>query len=176
MMLAYMCEDKTLIHGHVLFSPIMWKYFGETYRIVTVMRDPVKRALSNFRMNVATGVLPPDPDQWLDGIQGLNHACVNLRYLSGVADIPRGQEATLLPQAHDALDRLSLVGFLDEMDVFLDRFAAQFGPRPRLYRYNRAAEDVQITLNKQQTARLEQLCAPDIELYKTAYKKWGNAT
>jgi len=172
MMLAYMCADYQLIHGHVFFSDKMWEHFGQDYKIVTVMRDPVKRALSNFRMNVANGIHSADPDEWMDGIQGRNHASVNLRYLSGQADIKAGDEKTLLPRALEALDKIALVGILEEMDVFLDRFEDMFGARLKMHRYN-LAKGERLELSAAQMDRLKDLCAADITLYEAAYKKWG---
>lgn len=174
MMLAYMCADKRLIHGHVLFSDKAREYFGSGYKIVTVMRDPVERALSNFCMNVANGQIADDPDVWLNGIQGLNHASANLRYLSGEPTITDKNKSKLLKKAHENLEKIALVGFLDEMDIFLDRFKEQFGARPKVHQYNQA-KGKKIELSPDQMKRLEELCAPDIELYNAAYKRWGHA-
>jgi len=173
MMLAYMCAGKRLIHGHVLFSDKAWQYFGDDYKVVTVMRDPVKRALSNFRMNVANEQITNDPDAWLNDIQGLNHASVNLRYVSGEATITAKNKAKALKKAHENLEKIALIGFLDEMDIFLDRFKDQFGARPKVHQYNKAGGD-KVQLTSDQMKRLEELCAPDIELYQAAYKKFGS--
>ncbi len=172
MMIAYMCADKRLIHGHVLWSDKAWKYFRDEYKVVTVMRDPVKRAISNFRMNVANEQIENDIDAWLDDVQGLNHASVNLRYLSGEANITKKNKAACLKRAHKNLDKIALIGFLSEMDVFLDRFKEQFGARPKVHRYN-SAKGEELNFTKSQMQRLEELCAPDIELYEAAYKKFG---
>lgn len=177
MLLAYMCAGKTLIHGHVLFSNTAWEHFGDDYKIVTMMRHPVKRAISNFRMNVATGVFEPDVDKWLESIQGRNHASVNLRYFSGASNLPpQGDVKTLLKQAHENLERIALIGFLEEIDVFQERFLKNFGAKLKLYRYNKAASDVEIVFTDKQMACLEDLCAPDIELYEAAYSRWGKNT
>lgn len=172
MMLAYMCADKRLIHGHMLFSDKMWEHFKDQYKIVTVMRDPVKRALSNFRMNVANKIISADADAWLDDIQGLNHASVNLRYLSGEPTITPKNKKALLKKAHENINKIELIGFLDEMDIFLNRFQETFGARLKVHRYNSAKGD-DINLTKSQMKRLEELCAPDMELYEAAYKKFG---
>jgi hypothetical protein len=150
----------------------MWKYFGKDYKIITVMRHPVARALSNFRMNVATGVIANDADLWLDSIQGRNHALVNLRYLSGNSDITPGNETAFLPAAHKTIERMTLIGFLEEFEIFLDRFADEFGLRPKLYTYNQG-KGKDISLSKEQMSRLETLCGPDIELYDAARKRFA---
>ncbi len=173
MMLAYMCAEKRLIHGHVLFSDKISEHFKDQYKIVTVMRDPVKRAISNFRMNVANKRISADPDIWLNDIQGLNHASVYLRYLSGEATITPKNKKALLKKAHENLEKIALVGFLEEMDIFLDRFQEIFGARLKIHRYNEAKGD-EITLSKDQMSRLEELCAADIELFEAAYKKFIN--
>lgn len=171
-MIAYMCAGKRLIHGHVLFSDKAYETFKDEYKIVTVMRDPVKRALSNFRMNVTNNQIANDPDAWLDGVQGVNHASVNLRYLSGEATVTDKNKAALLKKAHENLDKIALIGFLGEMDLFLDRFQEAFGARPKVHQYNQAKGE-EVSINAAQMKRLEELCAPDVELYQAAYKKFG---
>lgn len=171
-MIAYMCAGKRLIHGHVLFSEQAYEIFKDDYKIVTVMRDPIKRALSNFRMNVTNGNIENDAESWLNGIQGRNHASVYVRYFSGEATITDKNKSKLLKKAHENLKKIALIGFLDEMDIFLDRFKERFDSRPKIHHYN-TAKGEEITLSKDQMKRLEELCAPDIELYQAAYKKFG---
>jgi hypothetical protein len=171
LLLTHMCWDTRLIHGHLLYTDTMQRPPGLRYSVVTVMREPVSRALSNFRMAVQAGLCPPDPDAWLESLIGRNHATVNLRYLSGRSTVPAHEEPAALEKAMENLDHLALVGFLDALPKLVSDFADLFGPRLVLHRYNEA-RGPDITLTKPQRQRLEQLCAPDVALHERALARF----
>jgi hypothetical protein len=172
LLLTHMCWDTRLIHGHLLYTDTMRQPPGERYKVVTVMREPTARAISNFRMAVRAGLVPPDPDAWLGSLIGRNHATVNLRYLSGRSTVPEEATAAALETAGRNLDSLALVGFLDALPKLVGDFADLFGPRLVLHRYNEARGD-DIALSRSQRQRLEELCAPDIALHERARARFG---
>jgi hypothetical protein len=161
-----------LIHGHVLLTKRVRRHLPDTHRIVTILRDPVERAISNFRMAARAGVVPADPDAWLASPAGRRHATVNLRYLAGQATVPYGQEAACLTAALGAFDSLAIVGFLDRLPRFAADFAELFGPRLALGRANEARGPA-VELSREQQRRLEMLCGPDIELYDRARARFA---
>ena len=74
MVLTHMAWETPLIHGHFFVTETLLAHFGDRYRFVTMMRDPVARALSNYRMAVRAGVIAEDLDAWLDGPVGRSMA------------------------------------------------------------------------------------------------------
>ena len=170
--LVHMCWDTRLIHGHVLYSDSIRRHFAERYRIVTIMRTPVERAISNFSMAAQAGLVSPDPEAWIESAIGRRHATVNLRYLSGRNTVTSEDEPECLAVALETLDRLALVGFLDDLPTFVRGFADLFGPLIVLHHYNQA-KGATITLSGQQRRRLEQLCASDIAIHDRAKRKFG---
>lgn len=172
LLLTHMCWGTRLIHGHLLYTGTMRQPPAQDYRVVTVMREPVPRAISNFRMAVQAGLVPPDPDAWLESPIGRNHATVNLRYLSGRSAVPADDVADALERARENLDRIALVGFLEALPKLVSDFADLLGPRLVLRRHNEA-QGPEITLTKRQMARLEALCAPDIALHERALARFG---
>ena len=172
LMLSQMTAGAQLIHGHVLYSTAAERHFGSTYRTVSVLREPVSRAISNFSMMAANGYVAPDVDAWLDGPVGRSHATVFLRYLGGRNVVRPEDEPEVLAQALARLDRIAVLGFLDDMPGFLDRFADMFGVRPRVGRRNQANWPT-ISLNAAQRSRLEQACAADIQIHDAARRKFG---
>lgn len=172
LMLAQMAAGAQLIHGHVLYSAHAERHFLKTYRIVTMLREPVSRAISNFSMMAANGYVAPDVDAWLDGPVGRSHATVFLRYLSGQNVVTPEDEGALVQTALSRLNRVSVIGFLDDVPNFLTRFADVFGVRPQVHRYNEAAWPT-IGLTAAQRSRLEQACAADIEIYDAARRLFG---
>ncbi|MEM9196993.1 MAG: hypothetical protein AAGD12_03990 [Pseudomonadota bacterium] len=165
--LSHMAQGMRLVHGHIPLTPRIARHFSTSYRIVTVLRDPVERAVSNFRMAVRAGLIGPDIDQWLASPLAQRHATAYLRYFSGSWQIAHRNEAAALARAEAALSRISLIGFLDEMPDFTRRFREMFGVSLALPHLN-AAPDQAPPLSASQRARLEALCVPDLVLYAAA--------
>lgn len=161
-----------LIHGHVLLTDRVRRHLPDTHRIVTILRHPVERAISNFRMAAAAGVVPADPDAWLRAPVGRRHATVNLRYLAGRATVAEDQEPACLAAALAGLDSLAIVGFLDRLPRFVADFADLFGPRLALRRANEARGPA-VDLSRDQRRRLEMLCGPDIDLHDRARARFA---
>ncbi|SMO86647.1 hypothetical protein [Paracoccus laeviglucosivorans] len=172
LMLTHMAAGAQLIHGHVLYSAAMERHFGARYRITSVMRDPVSRAISNFSMMAGNGYVSSDVDAWLDGPVGRSHATVFLRYLGGKNVVTAEEEPAVLELALERLKNIAVLGFLNDMPKYLDRFADEFGVKPQVHRYNQAAWPT-ISLNAAQRSRLEQACAADMAIYDAARRQFG---
>lgn len=167
LVLMHMAHQATLIHGHFLFSETAWQHFGDRYRFVSILRDPVARTISNYRMDRRTGVFTGDFDAFLDSAEGRLKALHMLRYFSGMPEVAPEQETQALDIARRNMARFSLLGFLDDLPGFADGFARIFGVRPWIPHYN-AAEDADVQITPEQHGRLQALCAPDIALYQLA--------
>ncbi|MSU90639.1 hypothetical protein GE300_13620 [Rhodobacteraceae bacterium 2CG4] len=160
--LTHLAAGAPLVYGHVLVSELLLQAaLRQGHGLVTMMRDPRARALSNYRMAVRAGVIPDDLDLWLDGPVGLRMGRQMLRYLSGHPDPARiDAPETALRIALERLERFALIGFLETPQPFLDGFAAAFGARPALPRLNRGG-GVRLDLTAAQARKLETLIEPD---------------
>lgn len=167
LMLQHMAWDTMLIHGHVFWSERAERHFGDTYKYVTLMRDPVARTLSNYRMARRTGAADADLDTWLEGPMARRQARVYLRYLAGSNDIDDAAVPGALDLARTRLEKIALVGFLDDLDGFARAYRALFGVGLRMAQLNRAP-DAAPDLTAAQENRLQALCAPDIALWDQA--------
>lgn len=167
LVLMHMAHQATLIHGHFLFSETAWQHFGDRYRYVTILRDPVARTISNFRMDQRTGVFTGDFDAFLSSAEGRRKALHKLRYFSGMATVTPEQEPEAMALAKRNMERFSLIGFLDDLPGFAAGFATLFGVRPRISHYNKA-EGKPFDITADQRARLTALCQPDITLFDHA--------
>lgn len=165
--LTHLCWDTQLVHGHVLFTPEVETFVLPEYRLVTMMREPVARAVSNLREAIATGTATDDVEAWLAGPIARQHATVNLRYLSGRQTVPPGEEEACLALALARLERFSLIGFIDDLPGFLGRFRAMFGVGLDLGHANEARVE-RIGLTPDQRARLEALCRFDRRIHDRA--------
>ncbi len=167
LVLMHMAHQATLIHGHFLFSDIAWRHFGDRYRFVSILRDPVARTISNYRMDRRTGVFTGDFDAFLDSAEGRLKALHMLRYFSGMATVAPDEESQALELARRNMGRFALLGFLEDLKGFADGYAALFGVRPWIPHYN-AAEERPFDITADQRDRLHALCAPDIALFEQA--------
>jgi len=174
--LTHVAAGAPLIFGHVLLSETLLNAsVAQGYGLVTMMRAPRARALSNYRMAVWAGVIPDDLDAWLDGPVGVRMGRQMLRYLSGHPDPARiDAPDTALRIALDRLEAFSLIGSLEAPGAFLNAFSAAFGGRPSLPRLNRGAGEA-VTLTPAQSRRLDLLVEPDRILHARAQALFPDA-
>ncbi len=165
--LAFMANDVALVHGHMIFSARADRHFGERYKYVTMLRAPEDRVISNYRAARRAGYVDLPFADYLDTVIGRNHATHNLRYLSGRAHIPSSGEDAALEAAKANMARFAVIGFVDEMDAFLDRFEAQFGVRLAVGTFNRAKAPMP-DLSDRDHDKLKRACEADAELHAYA--------
>jgi hypothetical protein len=164
---THCCWNSHLVSGHVLLSDRLRTHFLGRYKLLTIMREPIARTISNYRMAVVAGIADPDPDIWLASPIARAHSTTYLRYLSGRHNVAPQDEAACLERALSALELFSLIGFLEDLDLFAQGFKETFGAKLALHQYNQAT-GAKAGLSKTQMARLHEMCASDREIYKCA--------
>ena len=168
LVLLHISERRALIHGHFLFTERIGEMVRDRgYGCVSILRDPIARTVSNYRMARRNGVFEGDLDAFLDSDMGRRMALHALRFFSGRATIATEDEDAAMRTARANMETFDIIGFLDDLDGFAAKFAERFGNRPRFAHYNRAT-DSGVDISAAQRARLETLCAPDIELTEAA--------
>jgi Sulfotransferase family len=169
LMLQQMAWGAWLIHGHVLFSDRADAQFGQKFRYVTLLRDPVDRMISNYRMAVNAGVVPEGLDTYLDTPVARSHAQVYLRYLSGQTVVPDADVPAKLALAQSRLARFAVVGFLDDLPAFQQRYLSVFGVPLRIKTYNQG-KGTKPSLTASQMDKITALTAPDQAIFDLAHK------
>lgn len=172
LVLTHMAWQTPLIHGHVLLTPKVLALAGRDYGLVTMLREPQARALSNYAMAVRARVIADDLDAWLAGGIGKSMAQAYVRYLSGATVVEQPGMDAAVALACARLDEFAVVGFLDQTRAFQRRFAGAFGARPAMPRLNQAPRSGPV-LSPEQRARLHDLTAPDRAIYAHALARWG---
>jgi len=170
LLLMHLSHECHLIHGHFLFSETAYRHFGDRYKFVTILRDPIARTISSYRMAKRTDHFRGDFDAFLQSAKGRRMALHNLRYFSGIADVAPGDEAAALEKAKANLARFSVVGLIEEQADFGRRFRDVFGYAPPLGHYNRA-RDESLEVTADQRKRLEALSWPDLEIDALARRR-----
>lgn len=167
MLIAFMANDCALVHGHVLFSRKADRHFGDKYKYVTILRDPLERVVSNYRAARRAGYVNETFSAYLQTEVGRAHAAQNLRYFSGRPFIASEDASAAIAEAKQAIGRFAVIGFVDAMDDFVDLFAATFGVRLSIGRYNVGKADAP-EISSEDRRKLEALCAADLELHEYA--------
>ncbi|MEM9395665.1 MAG: hypothetical protein AAGA38_17545 [Pseudomonadota bacterium] len=166
-LLTHGCWNTFLVHGHLLLSDLLRTHLLGRYKLLTIMREPVARTISNYRMAVAAGIADPDPEVWLSSPIARAHCTTYLRYLSGQHSVPLEAEPTGLARAKEALEDFALIGFLEEIERFAHSFEHVFGAALNLHKYNQA-QGPKISFTSSQLDRLHEMCAWDASLYAHA--------
>ena len=167
LLLQHMAWGAQLIHGHVLFSEKADAHFGQKFRYVTLLRDPVERMISNYRMAVNAGVVPDGLDAYLETPVARSHAQVYLRYLAGQTVVPDADIADKLDLAQSRLKQFAVVGFLDDLPAFQSRYLKVFGVQLRIKTYNQG-KGSKPTLSASQTSKIAALTRPDQAIFDFA--------
>lgn len=173
-LMVFMAEQNALIHGHFLFSQLAYEKFGGSYRYVSVLRDPIQRVVSNYRAARFENYFMGSFEEYLASDVGRRHAQVNLRYFSGMAEIPRGKETEALSIAKDNQDKFSLIGVIEDMNLFRSQYNDLFRTNLKIRHYNVARGD-KVRLSSSEKASLERLCAEDLVLYERARRQYSRA-
>ena len=172
LLITHCCWDSQLVHGHVLMSDRMRTHCQGRYKLLTIMRDPIARTISNYRMAVTAGIADPDPDVWLSSPIARAHSTTYLRYLSGFHSVEPEQEAACLERALSAIELFSLIGFLDDIQTFARDFEDVFGANLALHTYNKA-KGAEVRFTDAQMAKLYDMCSADRAIYERARKIKG---
>ncbi len=164
---THCCWNTHLVSGHVLLTDTLRTHFLGRYKLLTIMRDPIARTISNYRMAVVAGIADPDPEVWLDSPIARAHSTTYLRYLAGKHSVAPEDEDACLERALSALELFSLIGFLEDQDGFARGFEEVFGAKLALHKYNQA-KGAEARLSEAQMARLHDMCAADRAIYERA--------
>lgn len=167
----YMARDMALINGHFLFDRAAFSAFLGEYKFVTILRDPLRRVLSNYGDARVANYVTCSFGEYLESDVAWRHANVFTRYFGESAQFPEEESRERVRLAKDNMKYFAIVGFIDRLDDFRNKFSSLFGRRISIGHYRRARIE-KPTLTQQNQRRLEDLCAADLELYEFARERF----
>lgn len=161
------------IVAHAPFSTIAFRNYGKQYAFITILRDPVERWISEFYYNKQSlrGSSDMDMDQYLDSEYGKAQGTQYVLFLSGRANGNDHYSSKAVKRAIENLKCFSMVGILEDLDDFTERFHKRFGVTLDIGKKNvtRTSRDKQqITSDMRQ--QIETICERDLEIYHHAKK------
>ncbi len=158
-------QGTRCITGHMRYCPDLHDRLAANYAHVTLLRDPVARFVSHYRYLQRRH---PDPNRpktlnaFLDCPDAVRIGSQYLFYFGGVVS----NQDQAITRAKMALSRFDLVGDLSDPTGFLAGLRRLVpGPLLHLHR-NRAPPSCPVP--KALQARIEQICAADIAIYRAA--------
>ena len=182
-LLAYfMAQPLCLcIGGHFSFSQTLYEEFSSDWNYVTVIRDPVELWFSHYTYLKKT-VTPNHPwkqyadlniEEFLETPAGaaMGHSFITALTNASTGTITSDPEAT--EQALARLKLFSLLGTVENLSDFADRFYRKFGARIRIPHINRASpsDNKQKQLPSFIKERVMEICRPNQQIYDAVCKQ-----
>ena len=173
--LAYeMAKGTQYISGHVYFDLGIWNSFHKKYAYTTLLRDPIKRYLSYYLFNAFKkeeyGRVDQDLSEFITSDHGKSQGSTYIKYLSGVATSKIYPSEIEIEKAKHNLSKFQLIGFLEDLDQFIDRFEKRFKFKPKVSHKNKSPA-AEVEINKSVMDEIHRICQPDIEIYNYAKKE-----
>ena len=168
--------DRRFISGHWPVDEGLVTAHMPNWAFITILRDPVERWLSNYffnrhrsdnRNHFGTEL---DLDAYLDTKDAIENGKLYLSFCNG-GEMPEGDLSGPIARAISVFSKFDLIGTLDDMDGFLDGFEKRWKVRPTLSLSNMSPAtkpDREKALSGAILERIEQICAPDRQIYDAA--------
>ncbi len=191
----YLEQNWQYISGHVTINKELIERFKEEYAFITILRDPVKRFISNYTFNKLTNkkaiMLPnslntdnviQEAKEILNSKRGWQMANSPTMYLTGRYPTDAADAQTMQSEVASNLAQFKVVGFLDNLDKFasdcqkLTGRNINIGQRNTTEKLNSPEEQKVKGLlkeffnDKETKALVNKLCQFEMENYKRAHK------
>jgi hypothetical protein len=158
------------ISGHFQYSNIAHDVYGDSWRFVTILRDPVRRFISHYQYNLARGRLDIPIEAFIETSQGRSFGRAFVDEVTEDLDRSGMTADELTTVALTRYRKFSLVGRIEDTADFCARFEEIFGHGlkiPHLNRTSSLGALPEISANIR--SRIENLCAPDLHVYRQLF-------
>jgi hypothetical protein len=187
----YVPENWQYISGHVTINAQLIERFKDEYAFITILRDPVKRFISNYTFNKLTNkksiMLPnslctdnvvEEAKEILNSKRGWQMANSPTMYLTGRYPTDEADAKAMQKEVASNLSQFKVVGFLDQLDKFTHDCQAltgrdiNIGQRNKTEKLNspeqlRVKATLETFFNDKETKNLvNKLCQFEIENYQ----------
>jgi len=168
-----MNRDVSYISGHAHFNQKIWERYSQNYAYVTLLRDPVKRYISNYFFDASKNkgdhaYVEQSLSDFIKTSRGIRRGHFYLNYFSGFP-IERDYDFSKLSDrveiAKQNILKFDFVGFLENLKSFQVRFKQQFGLTLRIPHQNKNPV-VKPLVEPHILKVIQEICQPDIEIYE----------
>jgi hypothetical protein len=177
MMLYHLFDDKRCVSLHVPFSEVAYERFHESYKFITILREPVARFMSHYNWSAnrsaAHAALPQDFDEFLRSDRA---RLLGAEYVDMFADLPPSADLRTPEAAERALKHLNqfdVVGCLDDLPGFADALEECLKIRLHFGHENQGSGRQNYLrfddLSDEDQERVLSLCAPDLTIWHSIF-------
>lgn len=177
MMLYHLFEGVRCVSLHVRFSNVAYETFKDTYKFITILREPVSRFISHYYWSHnkphAHARIDEDFEAFLDTDRAKRLGASYVEYYGGLhkdADI-RSPEA--INAAIENLKKFDVVGRLDDLNGFKADLKAKLGASIKIGHENKGKRSVTANfgrVSEQHEQKIRDLCQPDMKVWN-GFKK-----
>ena len=164
-----MRKGTKYIAGHVPFNLGVWNDFKDEYIYLTLLRHPVKRYISDFFFNSFKKddrcKIDCDLSSYLASEKGKRSGCEYVKFLGGLSDSKNYQSQAAIEQAKNNLAKFTIVGFLEELNLFVESVKQKTGLKLEIpHKRKNPVSNPQ--LDEEMMAEITKVCQPDLEVYE----------
>ncbi|EAZ92852.1 sulfotransferase family 2 domain-containing protein [Crocosphaera chwakensis] len=170
-----MATGKKYISGHFHFNTDIWEAYHNQYSWITVLRDPVKRYISQYFFDAYK---PEDHarvkgslENFIDSERGKFRGQNYINYFGNFSRYDSTNLQTRLEVAKTNLSKFSLVGFLDDLDQFTNDLQAKFNLTVKIPHMNKNPVS-KPKIDESIIKKIEEICKYDSIFYAYARKKF----
>jgi hypothetical protein len=174
MLLYLLYSGVRCISLHVRFSHIAHQRFRDQYKFITVLREPVSRFISHYIWShakpAAHGRIEEDFDCFLETERARRLGAIYVEFFSGLPKDADMAAPESVAAAIANLAKFDVIGRLDDLPSVQDELQKELGLNIKIGHENKmhqSRSQAAIGTTPDLRAKVERLCAPDIEVWKT---------
>ena len=171
--------DIKYISGHFPFDRELFEEFKNEYDFFTILRDPVEKWLSNFHYRgkrkskirgreVYHWKITEEIEVYLESERGKFHGYDYVKYFGGIREDYDYTSEEAIKIAKENLKKFKIIGFLDDMSSLSRDLKKSYGFDIQFTKLNVSRKNDDIKISNELKARIEEICAADIEIYRYA--------
>ncbi|MFN3193068.1 MAG: sulfotransferase family 2 domain-containing protein [Aureliella sp.] len=170
-LIAYQMACGTgFISAHAPFSVQLHDAFPE-YHVVTVLRNPVERYLSEYYFNKTKkdghAKLDIGLEEFSETARGIEQGEILTKYICDSLGKHEANNNSLARAKEILKSRFEIIGFVERLHEFELALGTRLNIKPSIRHLNKSAAGAK-TLSRHLRARIEKLCDQDLELYEFA--------
>lgn len=162
------------ITGHIPFSEIAYRNYGDKYAMVTLLRDPVDRWISEYYYRKHHKIGDPEMgiEEYMTSPFGKAQGTQYVLYLGGRSNGNDHGSPEAVRRAKKNIENFAIIGFLDKLGDFVDRIQYRFGIRLNIGNKNvTPKKQDREPISKAIRGQIENICERDYEIYNYARNK-----
>ncbi|MEC4894178.1 MAG: sulfotransferase family 2 domain-containing protein [Oscillatoria sp. PMC 1051.18] len=170
-LLLKMAKGTKYISGHFHFNQDVWEAYQDRYSWTTILRDPVKRYISQYFFDAFK---PEDHarvneslEDFIESVRGKRRGQSYINYFGNFSRQNYTDPNEKLKVAKENLLKFSVVGFLDYLDGFRHELKQKFDLNVKVPHMNKnpvAKPEIKESVRR----KIEKICQYDLLLYSYA--------